>query len=125
MLYFHEIVHAVRALRRTSGFSSVTVIILAVGISTNTIVFSVINAALLRPLPYPAPEQLVVLNWYSPGKLISQDISASAFFLLQEQARSFESVAAMTNLEGGVNLSGSGRPQYVKGFHVSSGFFHT
>jgi putative ABC transport system permease protein len=125
MLYFNEIAHAIRALRRTSGFSAIVVIILAVGIAANTIVFSVINAALLRPLPYPDPAQLIVLNWYSPGKLISSDISASAFFLLRDRAHSFESLAAMTNLDGGVNLSGTGKSQYLRGFRVSASFFRT
>ncbi|HLJ27753.1 MAG TPA: ABC transporter permease [Candidatus Angelobacter sp.] len=125
MVYFQEIVQAVRALRRTTGFTFVAVAILAVGIASNTVVFSVINAALLRPLPYPNPAQLTVVNWYSSGKLISPDISASAFFLLQDRARSFESLAAMSNVDAGVNLSGFGKPQYVRGFHVSGAFFAT
>src|SRR5579859_1916327 len=125
MLYFREIAHAIRRLRHTGGFSAIVIIILAVGIAANTIIFSVINAAMLRPLPYPNSAQLVVLNWHSPGKLISPDISARAFFLLREQAHSFESLAAMANLDGGVNLSGAGKPQYVRGFRVSASFFRT
>src|SRR5437764_1575795 len=111
MTYFQEIAHAMRALRRTTGFTFIAIAILAVGIAANTIVFSVINGVMLRPLPYQDPDRLTVLNWYSSGKLISQDVSASTFFLLQKRAHFFNRLAALTVLDLGLNLSGAAKPE--------------
>jgi putative ABC transport system permease protein len=125
MVYIREIIHAVRGLRRTPGFTAVAIIVLAVGIAANTVVFSIINAAMLQPLPYPNPERLILLDWYASGNLVSRDISATAFFTLQNQGRSFERVAALSYLEGGVNLSTVGIPQHVRAMRVSMDFFRT
>ena len=112
-----------RALRRTTGFTFIAIAILAVGIAANTIVFSVINGVMLRPLPYQDPDRLTMLNWYSSGKLISQDVSASTFFLLQKRAHFFDRLAALTVVDVGLNLSGAAKSQYVKGFRVSIDYF--
>ncbi|MGZ4840108.1 MAG: ABC transporter permease [Candidatus Angelobacter sp.] len=125
MAYFKDIIHAIRALRRTKGFTLVAVSILALGIATNTVVFSIINAAMLRPLPYPDAERLTTVSWYVRGKIATPDVSAGAFYSLQDRTNSFESVSAMADMEGGVNLSAVGPPQYVKAFRVSTNFFST
>lgn len=125
MVYGQEILYAIRALRRTKGFFCITVGILALGIAANAIVFSVMNAAILKPLPYPNAEQLVVVNPYASGKLTSQEVSARTFFLLQDQIHSFDSLVAMSHLAIGFNLGGPGKPEYVKGFRVSGDFFRT
>src|SRR5882757_10748557 len=114
MTLFREISHAVRSLRRTAGFTLVAVIILATGIGANVVVFSVINAAMLRPLIYLQPERLAVISWHSSHQLISQDISAAAFLALEERARSFESVAAIHSVDAGVNIRVLGAPQYLR-----------
>ncbi|HZE81302.1 MAG TPA: ABC transporter permease [Candidatus Polarisedimenticolia bacterium] len=125
MLYFQEIAHAFRSLRRTKAFAFVALIVLATGIAANIIVFSIINAALLHSLPYPNAERLVTLNWYASGNLISRDISAPAFFALNSQAHSFESLAAISNLTTGVNLSTGDKPQHIRAFRISIDFFRT
>jgi putative ABC transport system permease protein len=125
MLYFQEIVQAFRSLRRTKGFTFVALIVLTTGIAANIIVFSILNAALLHALPYPKAERLMTLNWHASGNLISRDISAPAFFALKNQAHSFESLAALSNLDSGVNLSTGDKPQHVKAFRISIDFFRT
>lgn len=125
MVYLHEIAHAIRRLRRTTAFTSITVIILALGIASNTLIFSVINATLLRPLPYRNPEQIIVFNWHFSGMSTSTLVSASTFFLLQKRARSFASFGAVTYSGIGVNLSSVGKPQSVSGARISGDFFRT
>src|SRR6185437_12280582 len=123
MVYFREIAQSIRALRRAKGFTRFAVTILAVGIAANMVVFSIISAVMLRPLPYSNPGRLMVVNWYASHKLLSQDVSAAAFFALRDRARSLESVAAMSTLHAGVNLSAGGRSRYVRGCRVSIDFF--
>jgi putative ABC transport system permease protein len=125
MLFFNEIAYAFRSLRRTKGFTFVALIVLGSGIAANVIVFSILNAALLHTLPYPHAERLVTLNWTAAGSLVSRDISAPAFFALKSQVHSFESVAALSNLGTGVNLSTGNKPQYIRAFRISIDFFRT
>lgn len=98
----------------------VAVATLALGIAGNTLVFSVVNAMLLNPLPYPEPERLVILHWQDQN-----DLSASAFFQVKNSTHSFSSVMAFYPVDVGVNVSGEGQPQYVKALSVSRDFFQT
>lgn len=125
MVYFQEIIQALRSLRRTKGFAGVALIVLSTGIAANIIVFSILNAALLHALPYPDPERLMTLNWYVSSNLASRDISAPAFFALKNEAHSFASLAAISNLDTGVNLSAGDKPQHIRAFRVSIDFFRT
>ena len=58
----HDLIHALRALRKNPVFSLVAILSLAIGIGANTTIFTFVNAVLLRPLPYPGSERIVVLN---------------------------------------------------------------
>jgi predicted permease len=119
-----DVQFSLRSLKRTRGFTFVAISLLALGISSNTIVFSVLDAILLRPLPYPDASNLLLLHWRGPYAA-GGDVSAQAFFMLKEQAKSFENVSAVYPLNIGVNLSGTGSSRYLKALRVSREFFQT
>ncbi len=121
----HDLQYAWRALRRTRGFTSICTGTLAVGIAANVLVFSVVNAVMLRPLSYADSSRLVRFGWQGPENIHLQDISADALFMLQERARCFQSIAAVQSRDVGVNLSTASPSQYVKALWVSAGFFAT
>ena len=73
-----DIRYAARTLRRNAGLTAVIVASLAIGFGANSAIFSVVNALLLKPLPYPDPERLAVLWLRSPGINIPQDCSPKA-----------------------------------------------
>jgi len=114
-----------RTLRKSPGFTAVAVLTLALGIGANTTIFSMINATLLRPLPFPHPDRLVLL-WETTGK--GHDnwnaISPPNFWDFERQSKSFEGAAIFES--GGYNLSPTGttrEAEQVLGLRVSAGFF--
>jgi hypothetical protein len=105
---------ATRTLRKSPGFTVVAVLTLALGIGTNSAIFSVVDAILLRPLPYPEPDRLVRV-WESSVKYDSPRnvVNPLNFLDWHDHARSFESIAAISSLT--TNLSRSGQPIAVQG----------
>lgn len=118
--FFQSLSLSARSLWNNPGFTFVAIFTLALGIAGSTIVFSIVNATLLRPLPYPKPHQLLILRSTDQG-----DLSAPAFFMVKERARSFSYVAAFYPVEVGVNIAGAATPQYVQSLSVSRDFFLT
>jgi predicted permease len=118
--FFQDLSFSFRSLRRSPGFTFIAVLTLSLGIAGIGIVFSFINAALIRPLPYPEPHRLTVMRWQGES-----DISAAAFFLLKNRMRSFSAVAALYPVNSGVNIAANGPPLYVRALPVSSDFFQT
>src|ERR1051325_11682827 len=83
-----------RLLRKRPGFTAVSLAVLALGVGANTAIFSVVNAVLLRPLPYPGAERVVVFEGVNPSKGIKEsNLSAPYFADWQTQARSLEALA--------------------------------
>ena len=122
---FHlDLRHGIRILRKSPGFTAVTVIILALGIGANTAVFSILDAVLIRPLPYPYAERLVKAGAYdlTSGTLYGTT-SYPDFADWCEQNRFFERLAAYEDKT--FNLAGALQPEHVKGEVVSSDFFET
>jgi predicted permease len=107
------------------AFAFITVLTITLGIAANALVFSVFNAVLLRSLPYPDSNHLMMLHWSGRHGQSSDDISAPAFALVKNHARSFREVTALDPINTGINLSGFASPQYVKALRVSEGFFRT
>jgi putative ABC transport system permease protein len=111
-----------RMLWKNPGFTAVAVITLALGIGANSAIFSVVNAALLRPLPYPNAERLVMV-WGNFNRLnmTRLGVSASEFVDYKKQNNIFSEVAAYQPLT--FNLISSDEPERIGGARVSSSLF--
>ena len=79
------------------GFTAIAVIILALGIAATTAIFSVVNGVLLRPLPFPEPERLLVINEVNPQQGPEPfELSYLNWLDLRQQSKSFEDIAGVT-----------------------------
>src|SRR5215831_7567122 len=92
--FVHDLRYALRSLRRQRGFTFVVVASLALGIGMNTAVFSVLNAVLLRPLPYPNGSRLVWLANYNQRWKIDNYIARTDYLIWKRDATSFERMTA-------------------------------
>ena len=120
-----DIRYGFRALVREPGFLAAAVLTLALGVGANTTIFSVINATVLKPLPFPDSDRLVLL-WKTFGKGPGNEnlMSAPDFWDLKTQTHSFERVAIFDSSGRGYNLSARGaEPEQVSGVRVSADFF--
>ncbi|MBO0858441.1 MAG: ABC transporter permease [Chloracidobacterium sp.] len=122
---FQDLRFGLRMLLKNPGFTLIAVLTLALGVGMNTAIFSVVNAVLLRALPYPQAERIVVLWGKNESlKLNQTEFPASYpdFVDWRERSRSFTELAAM--LPGSFNLSGGGEAERVGGAAVSNDFFN-
>ena len=118
---FHDLRYTVRQLAKAPGFAVIAILTLTLGIGANTAIFSVVNAVLLNPLPYPQPDRIVALFHEKPN-FPTGSISYLNFEDWRRENQSFSSMAAYREM-GGVTLSGDGEPEVVVGQMVSAGFF--
>ena len=114
--------HALRGLRQAPGFAAIAVLTLGLGIGANTAVFSVLDAVLLRPLPYPRPDRLVTL-WERERGGTTQNTSFATFLDWQSRCRSLASLAVLSYWTP--TVSGAGTPERLEGLRVSRDFFRT
>src|SRR4030095_2097875 len=119
---WHDLSFGLRTLLKQSGFTTVAILSLAIGIGANSAIFSVINALLLRPLPYEGADRLVILWNRSPGLNVAQDwFSPGHYVDVKTQHQVFDEVAI--TIGASFNLTGQGTPEHVDGARVSSSFF--
>jgi putative ABC transport system permease protein len=117
---WQDLRYGARMLAKQPGFTLIAVITLALGIGANTAIFSIVNAVLLRPFPFPAPERLVTLGEYTSGG----SVSYPNFVDWRVQHTVFEAISAVRGNES-FNLTGSGEPERLQGRLVSAEFFST
>ena len=120
-----DIRFGLRMLRRNPGFTAVAVLTLVLGIGANTAIFSVVNAVLLRPLPFPDPGRLMMISHTLPQKSfpgVARFVVSPANYLdWKQRSRSFEHLAAYR--EWDVNLTGINRPDHIQAALASPELF--
>src|SRR5436309_5858140 len=118
--FFQDLKYSARTLAKTPGFTFIAVLTLALGIGASTAVFSVVNGILLKPLPYPQTEKIVI-----PWRLVHTGVSASYdkipwgrtdFLLLSRDSKIFQEVGAFRG--DSFNFTGSGDPALLDGVRV-------
>jgi len=110
----------IRRLSRTAGFASVAVLTIALGIGANTAIFSVINGVLLKPLPYPKPDELVGMWHTAPGINIPDlNQAPSNYFTYRDQSRTLVDMGLYNNRSASV--TGLAQPEQVQTIEVTDG----
>ena len=114
--FLQDLRFGLRMLRKNPGFTTVAVLVLAIGIGVNTAIFSVVNSVLLQPLPYPGSQRLMLLQGLSDSRDIP--VSYTEFLAWKDQKELFEDSAAFTN--SGFALTGVGEPEQLRGMSISA-----
>src|SRR5262245_52664744 len=118
----NDLRYGVRGLQKRPGFTLIIVLTLALGIGANTAIFSVVNAVLLKPLPYPHADQLVTIWGRLPTHGLRQlNASAAEFVDYRDRNHSFSAIAAYGSL--GRNLTGTAEAERINATFVTRGFF--
>ncbi|PWT81166.1 MAG: multidrug ABC transporter substrate-binding protein, partial [Blastocatellia bacterium] len=108
---------------RTPGFTSITLLTLALGIGANTAIFSVVNGVLLKPLPYPNADALVGVWHVAPGIPVGPlgriNCSPTMYFTYREQSHTFQDFGLWSG--GGASITGVGDPEQVQALRVTFG----
>ena len=122
---WHDLKFGIRQLRKSLGFTVIAVVTLALGIGANTAIFSYINAWMIKPLPYPKADRLMVFVSHDKKKGWTRNsvTSTADFFDFQKQNTSFEQTAGWAGWN--FNLTGDGPPSLVEGGRVSWNYFET
>lgn len=122
--FVQELRYAFRALRRAPGFTAIAVFTIAVGIGANVAIFSVVYDVLLRPLPFPHPERLVLVSEFNPGNVATTGSPFGRFLDRVRDNHVFEESAAYWDVNGGNGVVlGVGSAQRVEFSAVTAGFF--
>jgi len=117
---WHDILYAFRQLCRSLGFTLTVVLTLALGVGANAIVFSVLNALILRPLPVPHADRLVFLNRVSGANSSSPTQSYPDYKDVRDQNRTFSDMAAYRVDRAGVSLGAGPHPQVRTSWFVDA-----
>src|SRR5882724_5155525 len=123
---WRDLCYGVRVLRKSPGFTIIALLTLTLGLGINCTIFTVVNAVLLRPLPYPNSERLVLVQRHFP-EITVPATSVTKFLFWREHSRDFESMTAYGFAFSGVgvNLTGAGEPEHLRSLRVSVDFFRT
>src|SRR3984893_13216704 len=115
-----EFRQVMRRLLRAPMFTAITLITLAAGIAANTVVFSVLNGILLKPLPYPDPDRLIGV-WLTAPKVAIKELtmSPSCYFIFREQNQSFVDLGLYSG--DSVSVTGVAEPEQVHSINVTDG----
>jgi putative ABC transport system permease protein len=118
-----DIRYSLRMLAKNPGFTAIAVLTLALGIGANTAIFSVVNAVLLRPLPYPQPQKIVTLGVSHGNGDFSDQVESKQYVYWRDHSQSLDAPAAIFGTLGGFNLLANGKPIHVRGSKFTRQFF--
>jgi predicted permease len=118
-----DLTFAARSLRKSSAFALIAIFALALGIAANTAIFSVVNAVLLRPLPYKDADRLMTFTASVPPQVPRMGASGPEIIDFRMQSQSFDEIAALDWAE--YNLTQTGEPEQLQAGQVSENFFRT
>jgi putative ABC transport system permease protein len=119
----NDLRYALRQLLRAPGFSVTALLTIALGIGACTAIFSVVSGVLLRPMPYPESDRLVVVRETNPPQFESFSVAPGQYFTWQAHSSSWQSLAALRNST--YNLTGQGEPQRLRAVRVTANYFST
>src|SRR5215471_15458194 len=122
---WHDLHRTFGTIRKMPLFTVAAVLTLALGISANTVIFSVIESVLLRPLPYKDPSSLVQLRNTYPPMVPQGPNSAGDFRDFRERTQTLSEMGAYVETPRGFNLTGQGEPERVEMRYATSGLFST
>jgi putative ABC transport system permease protein len=116
-----DLVLALRLLRKQPSYAAVAILTLAIGIAGATAIFSILNAVVLRPLPYPEADRLAIIRDAAPPRFPEFSLSPGRFLEWQSRTHVFEAIAATRN--DAVSLTGRGDPRRLTGALVTASLF--
>ena len=121
--FWQDVRYGWRVLQRSPGFAVVAALTLAIGIGANAAIFSAVHAILLRPLPFPDPQRLVLLFNTDPNRQIAHATASAAELLdWRDMSHTFQELAAWR--PSFVTITGNGEPEQVWRVHITGNFFH-
>ncbi|HTY84741.1 MAG TPA: ABC transporter permease [Silvibacterium sp.] len=119
-MFTDQLRQVLRRLGRAPLFTAITLLTLAIGVGANTVIFSVIEGVLLKPLPYPHPEQLIGVWHRATGINIDNlNMSPSIYFIDREQNRTLQDIGVYDG--DAFDVTGAGEPEHVRGLDVTDG----
>ncbi len=119
-MWFAQLRQVSRRLGRAPMFTAITLLTLAIGIGANTVIFTVVENVLLKPLPYPDANRLIGVWYTAPGINIKDlNFAPSHYFIEREQSKTLEDIGVYSG--DAFNVSGSGEPEHVNGLDVTDG----
>src|SRR4051794_17943486 len=117
--------YSLRVLFKSPGFAAAAIVVLALGIGANTAVFSVVDAVLLRPLPFPEPQRLMAVRLTDPKQDLFGSFGDADFIAFRDRQKSFAHIGAYALGLGDYSFSNGGEARRVRAVAVTSGFFDT
>src|ERR1051326_8789037 len=122
-VFMQDVRYGVRILLKSPLFTAVALTTIAIGIGANTAIFSLVDAILLRPLPYLEPQRLMIAGTNQRGESQMSPMGTADFLAWRDRQQSFEHVAVFDGAGGSYALSGIGEPERIPGVGVSADFF--
>jgi predicted permease len=122
-VFVQDVRYGVRMLLKSPLFTAVALTTIAIGIGANTAIFSLVDAILLRPLPYPEPQRLIVVGTNQRAESRMSPMGTADFLAWRDRQQSFEQVAMLDGAGSSFALSGMGPPERIPGVGVGADFF--